>query len=256
MMLVNADCLEFMPAMKPGSVDLLLTDMPYGITDLDWDVKPDLKKFWAGAKHVTRRGGLVVLTCSFKFAVELYTSNPRWFKYDLVYHKRMAMGFLSAKKKPLTNHELVLIFGTGKTCYNPQPRNGKWCSSMRRRKKENIKIYDYSRNYHVARASGFKRYPVSVIDCPPNSERSLSNQNVKKCTNHPTEKPLSLLDYLIRTYSNPGDVVLDAFAGSGSTGIACLMNGRNPILLEKDKTFFKSMKARIHDARKQQKLKF
>ena len=225
--LYNEDCLEGMKRLPDGSIDAIITDPPYGITACKWDIAPDLPAMWAQLWRVLKRNGVIVVFCNFKFGVQLYTScpNPKWYRYDLIYKKQRCAGFLSANKMPLRQHETMLVFSRGGAVYNPQKTQGK---PYYKKERSRCSIYPYPASKWTPTINTGSRYPVSVVE--------LGNHNLN--SPHPTAKPVGLLDWLVRTYSNSGEVVLDPFCGSGSCGAACLAAGRRFIGFEKDTEFY------------------
>lgn len=234
--LLQGDCLDLLPTLPAQSVDLVLSDWPYGTTACAWDSVIPLDKLWPAIRRVLQPRGAVVLTASQPFTSVLVLSNIDWFRYEWIWEKSRASNFLDANRKPLKIHESVLVFSPVLPAYNPQ----KWQIPERfmdRRKVFNLSS-DTREMYHKFQAVPHKkddgsRLPVSVL-CFPN-EVGL----------HPTQKPLALMEYLIRTYSNPGDVVLDNTMGSGTTGHACVTTGRAFIGIEQDAAYFAIACARI-----------
>ena len=234
--LMLGDCLDRMREIETGSVGMVLADLPYGTTQNAWDNVIPLEPLWKEYWRVCR--GAVVLTAAMPFAAVLVSSCIKEFRHDLVWRKNKSTGHLNAKKAPMRAHESVLIFGRG--TYNPQMTNGhKPANSV-------IKQGINSPNYGAQKPSGeyggqTTRYPVSVLDFP-----IVNNDDPEKV--HPTQKPVALFEYLIRTYSNEGDVVLDNTMGSGTTGVACVNMRRSFIGIEKDETYFAIAERRIAEA--------
>jgi len=230
----HGDCLDLMAHIPDGSVDMILCDLPYGTTACKWDSVIPFEPLWAHYKRVIKRNGAIVLTASQPFTTALISSNMGMFKYCLIWDKVNAASGLHAKVQPLRSHEDIAVFGAGRVSYFPQmesaapridkPRsipNGEAFSG-----KEAVRIYD----------NGGKKYPKSIVRV------SNANQHGKV---HPTQKPVALMEYLIRTYTNEGETVLDNCMGSGTTGIACLNTGRNFIGIEKDQKYFEIARNRI-----------
>ena len=236
-MVLLGDCLELMKDIPSGSIDMILCDLPYGTTQNKWDSVLPLDELWEQYERIISNNGCIVLTADSIFTGVLMVSKPKWFKYKLIWDKKSTTGFLNAKKMPLRRHEDILIFAKGKTTYNPimeergKPRKkGGYVGGNKGTYgsyKEDVK---FNNEY----------YPTSII------EISNANQKVKQ---HPTEKPVALFEYLIKTYTNEGDTVLDNCAGSGTTGVACLNTNRNYILMEKDEKYFEVIKKRIAEAK-------
>lgn len=252
---LNGDCLELMKTLPDKSVDLFLCDLPYGclrggagftkkraetnpnsvfaLGGCEWDIKIDLAEFWTQVKRLCKNDRTPVLMfCNTKFGVDLITSNPSWFRYDLVWSKNRGVGFLTAKHKPMTSHEMIYVFSKKGSFYKmiknetPDLRG-----SVRPPQKIKTGIYagnscDFERTIEDG-----KRCPVSVI-----------NNKTKQDKRHPTAKPIDLLKWLIERYSNEGDTVLDPTAGSFNSGRAAMELGRNYIGMELDKDFFEKNK--------------
>lgn len=232
--LFEGDCLKWLPTLAAGSVDAIIADLPYGTTACEWDSIIPLDKLWPQFKRLIKLGGAVVLFGSQPFTSALVMSNPAWFKYCWVWKKSRATGFLDARKRPLNEVEDILLFSSGQTTYNPQMRKGR---------------------IH-ARGAGSRAKPVGVYskfidkktfdDCYFPQRIIEFDSPVEQC--HPTQKPVDLLSYLIRTYTNPGDLVLDCTMGSGTTGVAALQTGRRFIGIELDSAYFQIAHRRITDA--------
>ena len=238
-MIYNEDCLKGMKRIADGTVDMILTDLPYGITDCPFDVRIPFEPMWEQFKRVTKRNAAIVLFSQMPFGAELIMSNRKMFRYEWVWEKTLGVGFLNAKKMPLRCHENLLVFYQQLPTYNPQFTPGK--------------PYNYShkpkihRNYHQTLTYGQKnetgdRYPRDVL-----VTKGVIGGNCKVVW-HPTEKPTDLLEYLIRTYTNEGELVLDATMGSGSTGVAAVNTGREFIGFETEQKFFDIAKRRIAEA--------
>lgn len=232
---IKGDCLEAMKYIADKSVDMVLCDLPYGTTACKWDVIIPFEPLWEQYKRIVKPNAAIVLTAAQPFTSQLVMSNPKWFKYEWIWHKTMPVGFLNANRKPLNDHEHILIFGEKSSIYNPQyipcpPRRATGTSKV---KTELYSWYD-NPNY-VPKEVYDKYYPRTVI--------SFSNGNNK--SKHPTQKPVALFEYLIKTYTNEGDLVLDNCAGSGTSAIAALNTNRNYILIEKEDEYFEVIKERI-----------
>jgi site-specific DNA-methyltransferase (adenine-specific) len=237
------DCLDVMRTMANGSVDAVVADLPYQITRCPWDVIIPFKPLWAEYRRVVKPKGAIVLTATDPFTSLLVTSNLTEFKHKWVWVKNKATGFQNAKRAPRRNVEDVLVFGNGKgqVCYNPQGLKpyGKTCynrvsantvalfgvgSGMSRKVDRRTETY----------VQEWTNYPTQIL------EFSKEHKSL-----HPTQKPVALLEYLIRTYSNPGDTILDNTMGSGSTGVAALNTGRNFVGIERDPKYFATSEERI-----------
>ena len=238
-MLYNGDCLEVMPTLETNSVDMVLVDLPYGQTDCLWDIVIDLDKMWVELERICKPNANIVFFCTTKFGNKLINSKEKWFRYDIVWSKpNSTAGFANVKKMPMRKHEMVYVFGnpsgTGKT-YNPQKTTG---HKPYDNKIMNIKggIYSTFSEYKTTPNNG-ERFPSSIIEY---------NSKFKKRL-HPTQKPLDLCEWLVKTYSNELDVVMDFTMGSGSTGVACKNTKRNFIGIEKDQEIFNIAKERIEN---------
>lgn len=229
----HGDCLELMGRIPDGSVDMIAADLPYGVTQCRWDSVIPFEPLWSHYRRVIKPRGAIVLTASQPFTSALVMSNPEWFRYDDVWDKRQPVGFLNASRRPLRRHESVLVFsGHGGFTFNPQMTPGKpYCSGTRGA----TGVYGEFNGKPVINATG-NRHPTSII--------SIHNTRAGK-SGHPSQKPVELFDYLIRTYSNPGETVLDNTMGSGTTGVACLRTGRRFIGIEQDAGYFEIAQRRI-----------
>ncbi|WP_288773774.1 site-specific DNA-methyltransferase [uncultured Psychrobacter sp.] len=234
----HGDCLELMKDIPDGSVDLILTDPPYGTTQCKWDSVINLNLMWQELKRVARPNAAIVMTAVQPFTTTLISSNIKMFKYDWVYCKTQATNFLNAKKQPLRNHESVLVFYRKQPTYNPQMTNGKPYSITDGKKSQSVSgDADITNGGHRTVSDG-KRYPLSVMS-KITSETGL----------HPTQKPVALMEYLIKTYTHEGDTVLDFTMGSGSTGVACAKTNRGFIGIELDRDYYDIAVNRINEAK-------
>lgn len=220
--LFESDCLELMERLPDNSVDMVLCDLPYGITQNTWDVIIPFDKLWAAYDRVVKPSGAVVLTAQGLFSARLMLSNEKNYRYKWIWSKGGTTGFLSVARRPLTTFEEVLVFYRELGTYNPQMTPGKTRIVYKRGWSANYK--DLKEGI-VAENLGLN-YPRAVLTIP-----CVRNTNEKIW--HPTQKPLELCRYLIRTYTNPGDVVLDNTCGSGSSLVSALMEERNFIGIEK-----------------------
>lgn len=233
----NADWREVLPSLPSGSVDLLLTDPPYGITPIVWDKKVDWPLFWSEARRVCKEKAVMILFASGKFVPELLASNPKEYRYDLIWEKTLAVGYLDANRRPLRAHEQILVFtrqGWRGSTYNPQMTEGKLHKHGGQHKKKPVHY------------SGQNRATKEVITnlYHPRSVLKYSNQ-VKGRSLHPTAKPLELVEWLVRSYSHDGDTVLDPFSGSGTTLAASMIAGRRGIGCEISRDYFNTAKGRL-----------
>ena len=240
--LMQGDCLERMKEIPDGSVDMILTDPPYGTTACKWDSIIPLELMWAQLKRIIKPNGAIVMTASQPFTTTLIASNMKMFKYCWVYQKTKATNFLNAKKNPLKYHEDIVVFcKQGQHTYNPQMVDGKPYKKVHRNDNKDDCTYGKStrKNGDVFENDG-TRYPSSII--PPISNPSGRGQL------HPTQKPVALMEYLIKTYTNENETVLDFTMGSGTTGVACKNLNRNFIGIELDEDYFNIAKKRIEEA--------
>lgn len=233
------DCLDFMRTMPDKSVDAVITDPPYGITRNQWD---DVTAVNLPEYH--RLSSRCLLFSFQPFASKLVYESGEWFKYELIWHKTQAVGHLNAYVQPLREHENILVFGNG--IYNPQLAKKDWRDIRPftgRKLTSNYGEFDTDAPRTIATDMSF---PRTVI--------KFANVNRDEKVNHPTQKPIKLLVYLINTYSNPGATIFDPFMGSGTTGVACVQTGRNFIGCEIDPGYFAIAEKRIKDAQQQMRL--
>lgn len=225
MMLMHGDCLDLLPTLPPKSVDLVLADMPYGTTRCAWDSQIDLDRLWPELRRVAR--GAIVLFAQSPFDKVLGASNLPMLRYDWVWEKTNATGHLNAKRAPMKAHENVLVFYDKLPTYNPQMTTGHVRKTASKRG-DGSPVYG-AQNMDGLRYDSTDRYPRSVQTFASDKQRSRL---------HPTQKPLALCEYLVRTYSNPGDTVLDFCMGSGTTGAASQNLDRKFIGIERDVAYF------------------
>jgi len=228
----RGDCLELMRDLPDASVDLILCDLPYGTTRNKWDSVLPLDALWKEYKRIAR--GAVVLTAQTPFDKVLGASNLSWLRYEWVWNKTKATGHLSAKVQPMKNHENVLVFYKSLPAYNPQGLVRKAVPTIRKGGNNGT---NYGKSDRDA-LQEFENYPRSVLHVPSEGR-----------TVHPTQKPVALMEYLIRTYTHPGDTVLDNCMGSGTTGVACANTGRRFIGMEMDAGYFDTARSRIAAAK-------
>lgn len=225
----HTDPLTLCGALPSQSVDMILCDLPYGTTACSWDSIIPLEPMWQQFKRVIKPRGAIVLTASQPFTTRLIASNYEMFKYEWIWEKSMVGGFVHAKNKPLKSHENVLIFSLGTTvhegqsdirmCYYPQMETGKPYKKTQRHTNTSILHAPSKANFEFVGSTSMsdERYPTSVIRFPNSNYQSI----------HPTQKPVALFEYLIRTYTQPGEVVLDPCIGSGTTAVAARQTGRH-----------------------------
>ena len=232
----QGDCLELMKDIPDGAVDMILCDLPYGCTRNKWDSVIPFDRLWNQYERVIKENGAIILFSSEPFTSFLVTSNVRLFRYDLIWHKEKGSDFLNANRKPLRAHENICVFYKKQPTYNAQKTDGKPYKA-KSGDKTSSNYGKFYGNYHSENKDG-KRCPLSVL--------SFCGEN-KKRRQHPTQKPIALLEWLIKTYSNEGETVLDNCMGSGSTGVACINTGRNFIGIELNKDYFAIAKKRIEE---------
>jgi len=236
MLEVNAvhcgDCLELMREISDESVDMILCDLPYGTTQAAWDSVIPFEPLWAHYKRIIKPGRAIVLTACQPFTSALVMSNVSWFKYEWIWEKNIASNFLNGKVHPLRFHENICVFGNGALEYHPQKTSGK---PYKIRKCADRELYGKGQSVKEYDHDG-TRAPSSIIKV------------AREVGKHPTQKPAALFQYLIRTYTNEGEVVLDNCAGSGTTGVAALNEGRNFILIEQEPDFCEVARKRLRGA--------
>ena len=240
--LLQGDCLDIMPKLQASSIDLVLCDLPYGTTSNAWDAVIPFAALWDRWARLNK--GRVVLFAAQPFTSALVMSNPKGYRHGWTWLKPRATGFQNAKRMPMRATEDVLVFGTG--LYNPQGliRCNKVCKNSKSAGGGNIRDdIAASAGKGGLRTPG-KEYVQEFINYPRNVLEYGLDEGQKI---HPTQKSVALMEYLIKTYTNPGDTVLDNCMGSGTTGVACVNTGRNFIGIEKDEKYFVLAKQRIED---------
>ena len=233
--LMKGDCLERMKEIESGSVDLILTDPPYGTTACKWDSVIDLPSMWEQLKRIVKPNGAIVLFGSEPFSSFLRVSNIRMFRYDWIWEKEQGIGFANANKMPMKKHEVVSVFYKKLPKYYPQ---GLLPFSKKVVRKE-TDVGEYMGKNGVSNTTyeqKYTNYPTSILEFSRN----------KVGTVHPTQKPVALMEYLIKTYTQEGETVLDFTMGSGTTGVACKNLNRKFIGIEKNETYFKIAQDRIN----------
>ena len=232
--LLQGDCLELMKDIPNKSIDMVLCDLPYGTTNNKWDTIIHFDKLWAQYKRFINDYGAILLFSQMPFGASLIMSNPKMFRYEWIWEKNQAVGFLNAKKMPLRKHENILVFYKHLPTYNPQG-----LIKLDEPIQEEGSANRNGKNYGVADKSFIRthtNYPTDIITFS------------KDAGYHPTQKPVDLLEYLIKTYTNEGDTVLDNCMGSGSTGVACVNTNRDFIGMELNEEYFKIACERIEGA--------
>lgn len=231
------DCLKRMREIPDASVDMILADLPYGSTQCAWDVVIPFEPLWEQYRRVAKPNAAIVLCAAQPFESLLVASNLAEFKYEWIWEKGNATGFLNAKKQPLRAHESAQVFYRRQPTYNPQMTSGHVRKTSKR--KPPVQSEVYGKGVAITDYDSTDRYPRSVQFFSSDKQRS---------NWHPTQKPVDWMEFLVRTYTNEGDVVLDNAMGSGTTGIACLQSGRRFIGIEKDGAIYRSAVCRIHGA--------
>lgn len=234
--LIQGDCLKAMDKIADKSIDMILCDLPYGRTANKWDRRIPLPILWSQYNRIIKDNGAVVLFAQTPFDKVLGCSNLNMLRYEWIWEKPTVTGFLNANRMPMKAHENILVFYKKLPVYNPQKTTGHTRKvSKAEHKKGSIKSTNYG-DYKTASYDSTERYPRDV--------QVFSTDRQKEAL-HPTQKPVALLEYLIKTYTNENEIVLDSCMGSGSTGVACKHTGRNFIGIELDKEYFSIAKERI-----------
>ena len=231
--LMQGDCLERMKEIPSGSVDMVLADPPYGTTQCKWDSIIPLEPMWEQLKRVIKPNGAIVMTAAQPFTTALISSNMKMFRYDLIWTKSQATGFYNANRMPLRAHEDVVVFYSSLPTYNPQKTSG---SPYRQRRGSASDVYVGKDCIETVNDTG-DRHPLSHRHFAKDSDKS-----------HPTQKPVALMEYIIKTYTNEGETVLDFTMGSGSTGVAAVNTSRRFIGIELDLNYFNIALERIEAA--------
>lgn len=227
----NEECLEGMKKIKDKSIDMILCDLPYGVTAQNkWDVILPFEKMWNEYNRVIKDNGAIVLTAVKPFSAMLIMSNPKMYRYDYIWKKNKSTGFLNAKKMPLRQHEEALVFYKKLPTYNPQKTTGHKPANSYTKHTSDGSNYG-STKIGITGGGQTDRYPTSILDV-----KVLNNDHPDKF--HPTQKPVELFEHFIKTYTNEGETVLDNCMGSGTTAVACLNTGRNYIGFEMDKSYY------------------
>ena len=244
MRLIKGDCVEVVPTLEPQSVDAIITDIPYGTTACKWDTIIPFDDLWRIVKHVLKPKGAFITTASQPFTSALVMSNPQWFKYEWIWSKGNVSNFQMANTQPMRYHENILVFSLLPHTYNPE--------MVKRNKDINTENWNQSRvgktdnsnmgSKIITKRKYTHKFPSSILDI---NSRSRENNNLHKL--HPTQKPVALYEYLVKTYTNEGDTVLDICMGSGTTGVACVALGRDFIGIEKDEKYFDIAQQRINE---------
>ena len=230
----NGDCIEGMKILPDNSVDMVLTDPPYGTTCNKWDTVVDMDAFWKEIKRVTKKNSAILIFTQMPFTVKVVMSNPKMFRYEWICEKANATGFLNARRMPMKCHENVLVFYGKLPVYHPIMEHGKpyRCGL----EDKNSSNYNAVKRLRSGNPTG-TRFPRDVL--------KVSWRSAFRKTLHPTQKPVSLCEYFIKTYSNKGDIILDPFIGSGTTAVAAVNTERKYIGFEQDDKYFEVAKNRL-----------
>lgn len=243
--ILHGDCLELMKDIPNGSIDMILCDLPYGTTACKWDVIIPFDKLWEQYERIIKPNGAIVLTASQPFTTELINSKRTLFRYEMIWAKNMPTGVFNANKMPMKAHENVLVFYKSLPTYNPQ-KTKRTEKELKRFMKEPIvtkienSVYGSFDKTDLGRDAEMKN-PNSLLLFDVVNGRNGDKQP------HPTQKPVSLFEYLIKTYTNENDLVLDNCAGSGTTAIACLNTNRQFIVMEKEQKYFDIINKRVKE---------
>lgn len=233
----NMDCLEGMKAIPTGSVDMILCDLPYGTTQCEWDKIIPFPELWKEYERVIKDTGAIILTAKQPFTTELIQSNRKLYRYNLVWIKNIGTRYMDANIMPLQQHEDICVFYKKKPTYNPQMESGYERKRSRASSKRQCKAAEvYNKAICTKDYDSTERYPISVMYFPSDKHKEAI---------HPTQKPVALFEYLIRTYTNKGDTVLDNCIGSGTTAVACIRTGRHYIGFEKKKEYYEAAEQRV-----------
>jgi site-specific DNA-methyltransferase (adenine-specific) len=232
------DCLEGMKLIPNGSIDMILCDLPFAVTANKWDLPIDLEKLWEQYERIIKENGAIVLNATQPFTSKLVMSNPKLFRYEWIWDKTRGSNFQLAKKMPMKSHENILVFYKKLPTYNPQfwydkPYKVSKKDGIRTNEIEGI-INQASKFYPTSESTDGRRYPLSILTYKRDSDRL-----------HPTQKPLSLFEYLLLTYTNEGMTVLDNCMGSGTTAVAATLNKRKWIGFETESEYIKIANKRL-----------
>lgn len=234
------DCLELMKDIPKQSIDMILCDLPYGITKNEWDKPLSFDRLWEQYNRIIKDNGAIVLFSQMPFTAQLVSSNLKMFRYEWIWHKSKSTGFMNAKKMPLKSHENICVFYKKLPTYNPQGIVTGLSIKTGRSRKGNSRNYGKTGCGNQNYIQTTSNYPKDII--------SFSNPS-NKGHKHANQKPVELCEYLIKTYTNEGDIILDNCMGSGSTGVACMNIGRKFIGIELDEDYYNVAKKRIENVK-------
>ena len=236
MKLYCADCMDILKGIPEGSIDMILCDMPYGTTRNKWDVIIPLDPLWAQYRRIIKSNGVIALHSDMPFTAALVSAGKDLYRYELIWVKENGSDFLNANRKPLKAHESIQIFYKHQPTYNKQYVDGKPYKNRSGQRREASQNWGKFRDGILTDCSDGKRSPTTILKFP--RENGL----------HPTQKPVKLEEWLIKTYTNPGETVLDNCMGSGTTGVACINTNRDFIGIEKNPDYYKTAISRIKEA--------
>ena len=239
----QGDCLELMNDIPDKSVDCIITDLPYGTTQCKWDTIIPFEPLWRQYNRIIKDNGAIVLFGTEPFSSHLRLSNLKNYKYDWIWDKVKGTGFLNAKRQPMRNHELISVFYKKQCTYNPQKTYGHKMKKSYRSKDLQTDVYGEMKNDYTYEST--ERYPRSI---------QVFSTDTQNSSLHPTQKPVALIEYLIKTYTNDGELVFDSCMGSGTTGVACINTNRRFIGIELDNNYFEIAKNRISEVEQEHKI--
>ena len=247
--IIHGDCLVEMQNIPDKSIDMILTDLPYGTTACSWDTCIDLDKMWKEVERVLTANGIFITTASQPFTSVLISSNYKMFKYEVIWHKSRKTGHVHAKNKPMKEHENVLIFSKGTTVHKSQSKRRMKYNPQGLIEKENKINYRPSRekkgsNVVAGHRPSHKNTVISEYTNYPTSIQFFNNEHNVNAL-HETQKPVALFEWIVKTYSDEGDLIMDITAGSGTTGVACMNLNRDFILIEKELNYYEIIKERL-----------
>lgn len=239
--LFNGDCLEIMKSIEDKSIDCVIADLPYGCTSMNWDSVIPLEDLWCQLKRISKKDTAIILFGSGLFTIDLINSNREWFKYNIIWKKNVPTGMSSAKFRPMKYYETISVFCETKTKYNPILKQRVGVTETNN--SYNYEHYCGNNNHFINLKKIKKRYDPNFVQ--PSDILEFNVVPNRKGKLHPTQKPVELLEYLVKTYSNKNDIILDPTMGSGSTGVAALSMNRRFIGIEKDEKYFLIAKNRL-----------
>jgi site-specific DNA-methyltransferase (adenine-specific) len=240
---IHGDCLEVMKDIPDKSIDMILCDLPYGTTSCKWDTIIPFEPLWEQYKRIIKDNGAIVLTASQPFTSALVMSNPDWYRHEWIWEKERGANFMQANKQPNKVHENVLVFGKKAPLYYPI----KTKNSVTRKRTDELSVVQSRKEagLNVERFKSSEKYDGKLLLPRSIQKFNRDNATTKGGSLHPTQKPVALFEYLIRTYTNEGYLVLDNCAGSGTTGVACKNLNRNYILIEKEPEYIDIINKRL-----------